>query len=224
MRHATVRSDLGVNVAALLLVQVDLCLQDIDFLRLTFELSPEQVFLHLDVALLLLIFIIENILVIAIKLLVERQLVFTEILDHVQKVRISRDSLCKLTLRCCKICLSFLLLQIASLLHLMELVLQVEHDLRWATDLQRVQIDDIAEPQHLTLPILSDLLVALLVVLRDLLALFLVVLLGFELLFAVGVDFFIELQLAMNEFEKLRPGEQDRVIERRWHKVTSVVL
>ena len=129
MGHATVRSDLGVNVTALLLVQVDLSLEDIDFFGLTFELSPEQVFLHLDVALLLLVLIIENVLVIAIKLLVKRQLVFTEILDHVQEVRISRDSLSKLSLRCSKICFSFLFLQIASLLHLMELVLQVKHDL-----------------------------------------------------------------------------------------------
>ena len=98
MSHTTVCSDLRVDVTALLLVQVNLRLQDINFFCLTFKLGSEQVFLHLDVALFFLVLIIENVLVIAIKLTVKCQLVFAENLNHVQKVSVPSDSLRKFTL------------------------------------------------------------------------------------------------------------------------------
>ena len=98
MSHTTVRCNLRVDVTALLLVQVNLRLQDINFFCLTFKLGSEQVFLHLDVALFFLVLIIENVLVIAIKLTVKCQLVFAENLNHVQKVSVPSDSLRKFTL------------------------------------------------------------------------------------------------------------------------------
>ena len=68
MGHSAVCRDLSVDVTALLLVQVNLRLQDIYFLSLTFELSSEQVLLHLDVALFLFVLVVENVLIVAIKL------------------------------------------------------------------------------------------------------------------------------------------------------------
>lgn len=84
MGHSTVRRNLSVDVTALLLVQVDLRLQDVDFLCLTLQLGSKQVFLHLDIALLLLILVVEDVLVIAIELAVELQLLRAELFNHIQ--------------------------------------------------------------------------------------------------------------------------------------------
>ena len=81
---STVSGDLSVDMATLLLVEVDLCLEDVDLLSLRLKLSSEEVLLHLDVALLLLILVVEDVLVVAIQLTVERKLFSTEHLDHVK--------------------------------------------------------------------------------------------------------------------------------------------
>jgi len=71
-------------MATLLLVEVDLCLEDVDLLSLRLKLSSEEVLLHLDVALLLFILVVEDVLVVAIQLTVKRKLFSTEHLDHVK--------------------------------------------------------------------------------------------------------------------------------------------
>ena len=101
MGDTTVSGNLGVDVTTLLLIQVDFCLQDVDLLRLTFKLCSEQVLLHLDVALLLLVLIVEDVLVIAIKLSIELQLFGTKILDHIEQVSVHSDLGSKFTLSGC---------------------------------------------------------------------------------------------------------------------------
>jgi len=82
--HSTVRRNLSVDVTALLLVQVDLRLQDVDLLCLTLQLGSKQVFLHLDITLLLFILVVEDVLVITIKLAIELQLLCAELFNHIQ--------------------------------------------------------------------------------------------------------------------------------------------
>ena len=82
--HTAVGGDLGVDVASLLLVEIDLSLEDVDLLGLAFELRTEEVLLHLDVSLLFFVLIIEDVLVVAIQLTVQLQLCFTKVLNHVE--------------------------------------------------------------------------------------------------------------------------------------------
>ena len=89
--HTAVCGDLGVDVASLLLVEIDLSLEDVDLLGLALELRTEEVLLHLDVSLLFLVLIIEDVLVVAIQLTVQLQLCFTKILNHVEQVSIEAD-------------------------------------------------------------------------------------------------------------------------------------
>ena len=84
MRNTTIGGDLGVDVATLLLVEIDLGLEDVNLLGLALELRTEEVLLHLDVSLLFLVLIIEDILVVAIQLTVQLQLCFTKVLNHVK--------------------------------------------------------------------------------------------------------------------------------------------
>lgn len=83
--NTAIRRNLCVDVATLLLVQVDLCLEDIDLLSCCFELRPVLILLLLKIALLLLIFvIIEDLLVSAVELPVESQLLRAKVLDHIK--------------------------------------------------------------------------------------------------------------------------------------------
>ena len=91
VRNTTIGGDLGVDVATLLLVEIDLGLEDVNLLGLALELRTEEVLLHLDVSLLFLVLIIEDVLVVAIQLTVQLQLCFTKILNHVEQVSIEAD-------------------------------------------------------------------------------------------------------------------------------------
>ena len=104
-------------------------------------------------------------------------------LDHVQQVGVQLDGTGQVTLGRCKVSLCFLLLVVASLLHLVELVLEVKNDLGWARNLKRIKVDDVTESKHLAFTVLSDLFVKRLLVLHNLLLLFLAVVVGFDLLF-----------------------------------------
>ena len=121
VRNTTIGGDLGVDVATLLLVEIDLSLEDVDLLGLALELRTEEVLLHLDVSLFFLVLIIEDILVVAIQLTVQLQLCFTKILNHVEQVGIEADRSGKFTLCTSQICLSLFLLVVASLRHLVKL-------------------------------------------------------------------------------------------------------
>lgn len=97
--NSAVRRDLSVDVTTLLLVEVDLRLQDLDFLRLRLQLGTEDVLLHLDVTLLFLILVVEDLLVRAVELTVELELLRAELLDHVEQVGVHRDGSGQVTLR-----------------------------------------------------------------------------------------------------------------------------
>ena len=91
MGNTAVCGDLSVDVAALLLVEIDLGLEDVDLLGLALKLRTEEVLLHLDVSLFFLVLIIKDVLVVAIQLTVQLQLCFTKVLDHVEQVGIEAD-------------------------------------------------------------------------------------------------------------------------------------
>jgi len=98
MGHSTVRCDLRVDMTTLLLIEIDLSLEDVNFLGLTLKLCPEEVFLHLDVAFLLLILVVEDVLVVAIELTVERELLGTKCFNHVEQIGVHGDGTCKIAL------------------------------------------------------------------------------------------------------------------------------
>ena len=163
--YTAVSRNLSVDMSTLLLVEIDLRLQNVDLLSLALKLRTEQVLLHLDLLLVFLVLVAEQLLVGAVQLLVKLQLLSAELLDHVQQVGIAVDLACQVTLSSSQISLSLLLLEVASLFHLVELVLQVKHDLGRTRHLERVQVHNVAETKHLTLAVLSDLLIKLLLVL-----------------------------------------------------------
>jgi len=69
--HSAVRSDFSVNVATLLLVKIDLCLENVDLLGLFFKLGSKLELLLLDGKLIFVVFVfIKDLLVGAIKLFV----------------------------------------------------------------------------------------------------------------------------------------------------------
>ncbi len=71
MGHSAVRSDFSVNVAALLLVEIDLCLENVDLLGLFFKLGSELELLLLDGKFIFVVFMfIKDLLVGAIELFV----------------------------------------------------------------------------------------------------------------------------------------------------------
>lgn len=224
MGNSAIRCYLGVDVTTLLLVEVDLCLQDLDLLRLRLQLGAEDVLLHLNVTLLLLILVVEDLLVGAVELAVELQLLRAELLDQVQQVGVHRDFTRQVALRRGQVSLSILLLAVASLLHLVELVLEVENDLRRPGDFERVEVDNIAEPKHLALAVLSLLLFKLLVELADLLFLLLEVVLSLDLLLLERDNFFVQLELAVDELKELGAGEEDGPVEGLGHNVASPVF
>ena len=91
MSDTAVCGDLSVDVAALLLVEIDLGLEDVDLLGLALKLRTEEVLLHLDVSLFFLVLIIEDVLVVAIQLTVQLKLCSTKVLNHVEQVGIEAD-------------------------------------------------------------------------------------------------------------------------------------
>ena len=123
MGYTAVSRNLSVDMSTLLLVEIDLRLQNVDLLSLALKLRTEQVLLHLDLLLVFLVLIAEQLLVGAVQLLVKLQLLGTKLLDHVQQVGVAVDLACQVTLSSSQIGLSLLLLEVASLLHLVELVL-----------------------------------------------------------------------------------------------------
>ena len=66
MGHSTVGGDLGIDVASLAFIQIDLCLEDVNLLGLAFELRLEELLLLLDLALLFIVFVDKDLLVRAI--------------------------------------------------------------------------------------------------------------------------------------------------------------
>lgn len=47
---------------------------------------------------------------------------------------------------------------------------------------------------------------------------------GLELLLFVCFDFFVKLKLTVDELQKLCPCEQHRLIESKWHEVSTPIL
>jgi len=127
----------------------------------------------------------------AVELPVEGQLLGAKVLDHIKQVGVHGDGTSQVTLSSRKIRLSLFLLSIAALLHLVELVLQVEHDLGWSANFETVQVDDVTETEHLTLAVLANLLLQLLFELADLLFLLHGVLLSLMLFLVQALDLLV---------------------------------
>ena len=98
MSDSAVSCHLRVDVATFLLVEIGLCLQDVDFLCLRLKLGSKYVLLHLYITLLFFILIVEDLFICAIKLTVKLQLLRTELLYHVKQVGVHGDSRGQLTL------------------------------------------------------------------------------------------------------------------------------
>ena len=82
--YATIRGDFGINVTTLLLVQVNFGLENVDFLRLLLQSFPKLVLLLLETLFLLLVFVVEDLLVGAVELFVERKLLGAELFDEIE--------------------------------------------------------------------------------------------------------------------------------------------
>ena len=98
MCNPTVCGYLRVDVASLAFIQVNLRLEDVDFLCLTLELSLEQLLLLLNLALLLIVFIDEDLLVRTVKFAIQVKLFFTQGSDQVEQIGVSLDALSQLAL------------------------------------------------------------------------------------------------------------------------------
>ena len=124
---SAVRCHLRVDVASFLLVEVDFCLQDIDFLSLRLKLGSKYVFLHLDITLFLFILVVEDLLIRAIQLTIKLELFCTELLYHIKQVGVHGDGCGQLTLGGSKVGLGLLLFMVATIFHLLEFVLKIKY-------------------------------------------------------------------------------------------------
>ena len=98
MCNPTVCGYLRVDVSTLAFIQINLCLEDVNFLCLTLELCLEQFLLLLNLALLLIVFIDEDLLVRAVQFAIQVELFFTQRSDQIQQICVSLDALSQLTL------------------------------------------------------------------------------------------------------------------------------
>lgn len=207
MGNTSIRGDLGVDVTAFALVQVDLSLQDVDLLRLHLELLPKVLFEILHLLLLRIVIVNKDGLVRRVQLTVQILLVLALLANHIQQVRILLNRLSQLTLNFLEF--SFLILYVADalLLALLVLLLLIKHGLRGTTDLQRVQIDQVTKPQHLTLVIFTFAIIPNFLVLVDFLALLGLLSLRFSLLFLKLLNLVVKLTLTLNKLQELLPRE-----------------
>ena len=125
--HAPIGGDLGVDVSALLLVEVDLGLEGLDLLGLQLEQLLELLLLLHHVLLDLVVLVHEDRLVRRVQLPVKVQLLLAQLSNQVQQISIVLDGLCEVSLCLLEITVSLFDHMDALLLGLVELVLQVKH-------------------------------------------------------------------------------------------------
>ena len=146
MGNTSIRGDLGVDMTAFALVQVDLSLQDVDLLRLHLELLPKVLFEILHLLLLRVVIVNKDGLVRRVQLTVQILLGLALLANHIQQVRILLNRLSQLTLNFLEFGFLILYVTDAFLLALLVLLLLIKHGLRGTTDFQRVQIDQVTKP------------------------------------------------------------------------------
>jgi len=208
--NAAVSRDLGVNVATLALVEVDLRLQDVDLLRLHLQLLL-KVLLHVSALLLLLgVVILEDRVRRARQLVVQLLLLLALIADHVQQVRVLLDAVGQLALDLLQLSILLLLVADALLLSALVFLKLVEDGLTLAGNLERVKVDQVTETEHLSFLVLTFLLIAQFLLFVDLalhldLVLFALSLLGLQVL---NLD--VELALTLDKLQELRAGDEHR--------------
>ena len=129
MCNTAVGGDLGVYVAALALIQVDLRLENVDFLGLHFEFLFEVLLQLLHLALLLVVFVHKDGLVGGVQLAVEFELLLAQRADQVEQVGVLLDALGQVALRLLEVAFLFLDVADALLFGLVELVLLIENGL-----------------------------------------------------------------------------------------------
>jgi len=208
--NAAVSRDLGVNVATLALVEVDLRLQDVDLLRLHLQLLL-KVLLHVSALLLLLgVVILEDRVRRARQLVVQLLLLLALVADHVQQVRVLLDAVGQLALDLLQLSILLLLVADALLLSALVFLKLVEDGLTLAGNLERVKVDQVTETEHLSFLVLTFLLIAQFLLFVDLalhldLVLFALSLLGLQVL---NLD--VELALTLDKLQELRAGDEHR--------------
>ena len=208
--NAAVSRDLGVNVATLALVEVDLRLQDVDLLRLHLQLLL-KVLLHVSALLLLLgVVILEDRVRCARQLVVKLLLLLALVADHVQQVRVLLDAVSQLALDLLQLSILLLLVADALLLSALVFLSLVEDGLTLAGNLERVKVDQVTETEHLSFLVLTFLLIAQFLLFVDLalhldLVLFALSLLGLQVL---NLD--VELALTLDKIQELRAGDEHR--------------
>ena len=196
---APIGGDFGVDVPALLLVEVDLGLEGLDLLGLELEQLLELLLLLHHVLLDLVVLVHEDRLVRRVQLPVQVQLLLAQLPNQVQQISIVLDGLCEVSLCFLEITVSLFDHMDALLLGLMELVLQVKHQSTWPAHLQIVQVNKVTEAKHLSLVVLFfSLIFNLEIVLNNLL---LRVVILFEVIVVlIKIDtVLIQLTLAVNE-------------------------
>jgi len=205
--NTSISGDLGVDVTAFALVQVDLSLQDVDLLRLHLELLPKVLFEILNLLLLCIVIVDKDGLVRRVQLTIQILLVLALLANHIQQVRIFLNRLSQLTLNFLEF--SFLILYVADalLLALLVLLLLIKHGLRGTTDFQRVQIDQVTKPQHLALIIFTFTIIPNFLILVDFLALLGLLSLRFSLLFLKLLNLIVKLTFPLNKLQELLPRE-----------------
>jgi len=208
--NAAVSRDLGVNVATLALVEVDLRLQDVDLLRLHLQLLL-KVLLHVSALLLLLgVVILEDRVRRARQLVVQLLLLLALVADHVQQVRVLLDAVGQLALDLLQLSILLLLVADALLLSALVFLKLVEDGLTLAGNLERVKVDQVTETEHLSFLVFTFLLIAQFLLFVDLalhldLVLFALSLLGLQVL---NLD--VELALTLDKLQELRAGDEHR--------------
>ena len=213
MSNTTIGGDFGINVTTLLLVEVNFCLENVNFLGLLLQSFPKLVFLLLQTLLFLFILVVEDLLVGAVQLLVQRKLLGSELFDKVKQIGVHLNGLGEFALRLSQLSLLLFLLQVALLFQLVEFVLQIEHHLTGSADLKRVQVDDVSESEHLSLLVFALSRLQVFSLLTDQLLLLLLLLVSDVLLLVQDLNLFLEFEFAVNKLQKLRAREQDRVIQ-----------
>ena len=191
VRNSAIGCNLRVNVTSLALVEIDLCLENVDFFRLALKLGLEEFLLLLTLAFLFIVFVHKDLFVRAVKFAVKFKLLLTERPDQVQEICVSLDALCQFTLGLLKVSLSLFLLRIAALLLLVELILKFKHLSRRSTHFKRVKIDQVSEPKHLTFVVFSLLIQQVFLRKSVVFLLRLGIQLGLILVLLEVVDFFI---------------------------------
>ncbi len=127
IRDPSIGGNLRVYVSTLLLVKVDLSLECLDLLRLQLQQLFQLLLLLQHFLLHLVVFIHEDSLVRRVKLAVQVKLLFSQLADKVQKVRVIFYGLCQFTLGLLQLAVCLLYHLDAFLLCLVEFILQVKY-------------------------------------------------------------------------------------------------